>query len=105
MRGLVTCFLAVFPCVCSVGCMLYGAGDNILVATVYTMLKQVFAAQDHLIAPAIAAFKCMQSIGSAVAFLYGNNIDLEYQVIILIVLLCVSLVTSCVAERRFNELG
>ena len=77
--------------------VLYGFGDNMVVITVYTVQGQVLQQKDK--AAGTAAFKCLQSIGSSVSFLYATHLRMEVQLGILAIMLVSGTLMGIVAEK------
>jgi hypothetical protein len=85
----------------SLCCVLFGLGDNVIVIVIYMIQKQVLPPIAH--SSAVAAFKTMQSFGSAAAFLYADSCALWVQVLIQIVLVSAGVGLACIAELKYNR--
>ncbi|XP_039632145.1 UNC93-like protein MFSD11 [Polypterus senegalus] len=79
-----------------VSSFLLGLGDSCFNTQIYSILGYLYVEQS---APAFAVFKLIQSISSAIAFLYSNYILLSWQLLILVIFGFIGTICFFLVER------
>jgi hypothetical protein len=79
-----------------------GFGDSCYNTQVYSILGTAYQDQSS---SAFAIFKFVQSTSAAIAFFYSNVIELQYQLLILVILCIAGTIAFCVVEWRVHRLS
>ena len=85
------------PYLAILGSFLLGLGDACLVTQVYSIIGSVFKTDS---AAGFAIFQFTKSAFSATAFFYSKELELPYQLLILVVLCVMSTISFCIVELK-----